>query len=59
MSPDLVGIAEIGELLGVSRQRVHQLTAKDDFPEPEAHLSAGKVWTRAAVEKWAKQTGRL
>jgi predicted DNA-binding transcriptional regulator AlpA len=56
---DLVGVAEIAEALGVSRQRVHQLTKLEGFPEPVAVLSAGTIWTRREVEAWAKQTGRL
>ena len=55
----LMGSAEIGRMLGVSRQRVQQLTAHDDFPRPEVVLDMGKVWKRAAVEKWARAHGRL
>jgi hypothetical protein len=54
----LVGLTEIAEMLGVSRQRVGQLAATDGFPAPEADLAAGRVWTRQAIEKWAKATGR-
>lgn len=60
MSRDLVGIAEVAELLGVSTQRVDQLARDhDDFPEPVAELAAGRIWERADVEAWAKATGRL
>lgn len=55
----LVGTAEISELLGVSRQRVHQLTSAEDFPEPVARLSAGAIYDRSEVEAWARSTGRL
>jgi predicted DNA-binding transcriptional regulator AlpA len=54
----LVGAQEIGAMLGVSRQRVQQLAARDDFPEPEVTLAMGKVWQRAAVEAWARDHGR-
>jgi hypothetical protein len=37
---DLCGAAEIGAHLGVSRQRVQQLEARDDFPKPLAELKA-------------------
>lgn len=62
--PEVVGVAEIAELLGVSRQRVHQLVHEHtDFPSPLAELGAGrqkmKVWLRAEVEVWARRTGRL
>jgi prophage regulatory protein len=55
----LVGAAEIGQLLGVSRQRVYQLTSSSDFPEPVATLAMGKVWQTADVRRWATQHGRV
>jgi predicted DNA-binding transcriptional regulator AlpA len=55
----LVGVAEIAEMLGVTRQRVHQLMQLEGFPEPTAELSAGRIWLRTDVEKWARRTGRL
>jgi predicted DNA-binding transcriptional regulator AlpA len=56
---DLVGVTEIGDLFGVSRQRADQLTRTERFPEPVAVLSAGRIWRRADVEAWARATGRL
>ncbi len=60
MTHHLVGIAEIATMIDVTRQRVHQL-ARDDptFPAPAVVLSAGAVWERAAVEEWARRTGRI
>ena len=58
MTERLVGIREIAAMLGVSPQRVDQLSNTVGFPVPEAQLASGRIWTRAAVEKWAKQTGR-
>lgn len=54
----LVGSAEIGRMLGVSRQRVQQLIKRKDFPKPEVVLDMGKVWKRAQVEQWARDHGR-
>jgi predicted DNA-binding transcriptional regulator AlpA len=54
----LVGTAEVAEMLGVSRQRVDQLTRTDeDFPEP---LTTGRyrVWRRQDIVEWARATGR-
>jgi len=62
MSPDqLVGASEIGEMLGITRQRVDQLARTDDnFPEPEATIGRGvRVWSREGVEKWARDSGRI
>ena len=55
----LVGVAEIAEMFGVTRQRVHQLIQANDFPAPEAELSAGRIWKRSDVEAWGRATGRL
>ena len=53
MTNHLVGAAEVGRMLGVSRQRVTQIAAAySDFPEPEVVLSSGRVWSRAAVQTW-------
>jgi predicted DNA-binding transcriptional regulator AlpA len=54
----LVGAAEIAAMLGVSRQRVQQLTSRPDFPEPAAVLAMGKVWRTEDVQAWAKARGR-
>jgi len=49
----MVGMAEIAEILGVTRQRVAQLIETyDDFPKPEVELSGGRVWSRTAIETW-------
>jgi predicted DNA-binding transcriptional regulator AlpA len=56
---DLVGITEIAEFLQLSRQRVHKLLERDDFPTPVAEIAAGRIWKRSDVEKWAEKTGRL
>lgn len=54
----LVGLSEIAELLGVSRARADQLARQVGFPQPEAVITAGRIWRREDVEKWAQATGR-
>jgi FtsZ-interacting cell division protein YlmF len=50
---DVVGVAEIAQLVGVSRQRVHELMRSDvTFPDPAAELSAGRIWHRHDIEQW-------
>lgn len=57
--PDLIGVHEIAQLLGVSRQRVDELArTRPDFPKPVAHLRAGRIWRRRDIESWARKTGR-
>lgn len=55
----LMGVSEIGDYLGVSRQRVTQLAKLKGFPEPVVRLASGPVWESADVERWARETGRL
>jgi predicted DNA-binding transcriptional regulator AlpA len=52
MTPHLLGVAEIAAMLGLTRQRVNQLIQTAGFPAPEAELSAGRIWTREAIEAW-------
>jgi len=59
MPHHLVGTAEISAMLGVSRQYVDRLSREPGFPEPEVELSAGRVWSREAVEAWAREMGRI
>ena len=54
----LVSRVEIAQMLGVTRQRVHQLLKRKDFPEPVAELGIGDVWLRADILDWAGKTGR-
>ena len=63
MCADLVSIVEVAEMLGVSRQRVHQiLRAYPDFPAPEAELAVGRIWRRQPLPiGWSatpRSTGR-
>lgn len=52
----LVGVAEISEILGVSRQRVHQIAKEhEDFPSPVADLTAGRIWRLKDVERWLEK----
>lgn len=56
MTGHLMGLTEVAEFLGLSRQRVHQLTKTDpSFPPPAARLSAGLVWETDAIEAWARR----
>lgn len=59
MTHHLMGLTEIADLLGVSRQRADQLSKHLDFPKPVAMLASGRVWETASVEDWAERTGRL
>lgn len=55
---EIMGVAEIAALLGISRQRVHQLSASEGFPAPYAQLQAGTFWRRSDILAWMRTTGR-
>jgi predicted DNA-binding transcriptional regulator AlpA len=50
--PELVGLTEAAAILGVSRQRVHQLAQKNSFPSPVARLSSGSIWRETEVRNY-------
>jgi hypothetical protein len=60
--PELAGLAEVAAILGVSKQRVRELTERDDFPKPVAQLSGGAIYIKSAVEAfnshWNRKSGR-
>lgn len=59
--PPLLGLTEVGRLLGVTKQRVTQLRSRQDFPAPVAALASGPVWTepslRHFVDGWDRTPG--
>src|ERR1700752_244428 len=52
---DLVGLAEVAELLGTSRRQAVRWTQHTGFPEPVARLRMGPIWRRADGTRWMKQ----
>jgi hypothetical protein len=61
--PDLVSSAEAAKILGVTRQRVHQLHRDHpEFPTPLYELRTGPLWVRAGIEgfgrRWTRKPGR-
>jgi predicted DNA-binding transcriptional regulator AlpA len=58
MSPQrLAGLAEVAELLGVTKRSASRYTRRPDFPEPLARLSSGPIWNAAEVEAWGGEHG--
>jgi predicted DNA-binding transcriptional regulator AlpA len=52
--------SQVAKLLGKSRQWVDQLAKTDPtFPAPAVVLPSGRIWERADLEKWMRETGRL
>ena len=56
MKNKLVGIAEIADFTGVSRQAVGNWRHRyDHFPRPLQQLQSGPVWDRETVETWVNK----
>jgi alpha-D-ribose 1-methylphosphonate 5-triphosphate synthase subunit PhnG len=53
--PELVGVAEVAEMLGVSKQRVSALKDEPWFPRPLAQLASGPAWSAAGIRKFASE----
>ncbi len=53
--PELVGIAELAGVLGVSRARASAIAARRDFPAPTTKLAAGPVWFKANLNRWLEE----
>jgi hypothetical protein len=61
--PTLVGASEVGHILGISRQRVHQLHRDNAaFPAPLVQVAMGPLWDAQAIDKfargWTRKPGR-
>jgi chromosome partitioning protein len=56
MSIDLLGVAEIAELAGVSKQAVSNWRVRyDHFPRPIQNLQSGPVWQLENIKAWVKE----
>ncbi len=56
--PPVVAMAELTEMLGVSKSRAVQLIAGAGFPAPLTTLTVGRVWAYADIAAWATAGGR-
>src|SRR5207247_6260568 len=54
-----VGAAEIAGRLGVRPQTVHTWRHRKLMPHPRWTVSGQPAWDWAAIEAWARRTGRL
>jgi predicted DNA-binding transcriptional regulator AlpA len=51
----LLRLVEIAELLGVTKQRAHQIAEEEGFPAPLAEDARGRQWDRREVKAWARR----
>ncbi len=55
---ELVGLAEIADMLGISKQAVTNWRARKlGFPNPVATLKSGPVWSAEDMRRWAEGEG--
>jgi hypothetical protein len=55
-APKLAGLAEVAQLLGVSKRTALTYTGRSDFPKPLERLASGPIWSTPDVLKWGKAT---
>jgi chromosome partitioning protein len=56
---DLVGINEIAEMAGVSRQAVANWRVRvADFPQPLSELASGPIFRRSQIRSWLRKNKR-
>jgi predicted DNA-binding transcriptional regulator AlpA len=49
---DLLGVAEIAEMIGVGRKTVAAYVARGQMPAPDARLACGPIWQRSTIDAW-------
>ena len=55
MTQDIMGTAEIGAWLGVTRQEVAQRKFQGKLPSPDYQLKATPVWKKSTLVGWREQ----
>ena len=53
---DLVGLAGIPDLLGVTLRTAQKYVDRADFPEPYARIGNRRIWRRDDIAAWASRT---
>jgi hypothetical protein len=48
-------LVDIAELLGVTKQRAHQIAEEKGFPAPLERDGRGRLWARRDVQAWANE----
>lgn len=53
-APEMCGLTEVAEILGVSRQRASQIVKSPEFPDPVQVIAAGSLWAQPEVKLYAE-----
>ena len=51
----MVRVVDMLAILGVTKQRCHQLARRADFPPPLQTIPGGRLWRRSDVERWREE----
>jgi predicted DNA-binding transcriptional regulator AlpA len=51
----MLSLGEVAVLLDLSKQRIHQLRQRDDFPSPRTTWTGVPLWDRSDIERWAAE----
>ena len=57
--PELLGLAEVAERLGVTKQRISELRKADRLPDPLAQLASGPVWSAIGIDEFGRSWRRI
>jgi len=52
---DILGTAEVAQVLSVSKQRIHSLRKMVNFPEPVAVLASTPLWNKSDIIEFLTQ----
>lgn len=52
MDNELAGLAELADILGVTKRTALRYTKRDGFPQPIATLAATPVWRTEDLIRW-------
>ena len=50
--PTMLGITEVGKMLGWTRQKVHTYWKRGKIPEPTSYIGNRPVWTLEQICEW-------
>ncbi len=52
---ELLGVTQVAELLGVSRQYVHKLKNSNELPPPDWVKGREWMWMRSTIDNYARE----
>lgn len=49
---DIMGLSEVSDMIGKSKQYVKTYIDRGQFPEPVKVLACGSIWLRGQIQAW-------